>query len=85
VTIVEAGDPVLRRRADPVAVTVIGSPEITELIDAMAAALAEVPGVGLAAPQIGVALRVVLVQDPAELQAGVAPEILAERERVGID
>ena len=82
--IVEAGDPVLRRRADPVAESAIGSPELSELITAMVTALSEVPGVGLAAPQIGVPLRVVLVQDPPEFHSGVPEEILSERERTTI-
>jgi peptide deformylase len=84
VAIVEAGDLVLRRRAEPVAEGAIGSTEISELIDAMATALSDAGGVGLAAPQIGVPLRVVLVQDPPEFHTDIPSEVLVERERTEI-
>ncbi|MDP9074026.1 MAG: peptide deformylase [Actinomycetota bacterium] len=79
--IVQAGDPVLRRLASPVAADRIGSDGMNQLIDALYRALAEVPGVGVAAPQLGVGLRVVLIQDPAEFQARVDPDRLIELER----
>jgi peptide deformylase len=42
------------------------------------------PGVGLAAPQIGVSLQVVVIEDPAEYQQGFTPEQLAARERTPV-
>ncbi|WPZ36007.1 peptide deformylase [Thalassobaculum sp. OXR-137] len=62
-SIVRAGDPVLRRVAAPVADP--RAPEIAELIREMEASLAEAGGIGLAAPQIGVSERVILVSVPA--------------------
>lgn len=62
-SIVRAGDPVLRRIAAPV--TDPCAPEIAELIREMEGALAEAGGIGLAAPQIGVSERVILVSVPA--------------------
>ena len=62
-SIVRAGDPVLRRVAAPVADPT--APQIAGLIRDMEASLAEAGGIGLAAPQIGVSERVILVSVPA--------------------
>lgn len=83
--IVQVGDPGLRRAADPVPPSLIGSEEMTRLIESLFAALDEVPGVGVAAPQIGVPLRVVLIQDPPSFQAGTSPEVLARMERAPVE
>ncbi len=82
--IIQAGAAVLRRLAQPVEPTAIGSLELTQLIDALWAGLEEVPGVGLAAPQIGVPLRVVVVQDPEEYLDRVPEERREEVERTPI-
>ena len=83
--IVQAGDPVLRHRATPVDHDQIGSRAVQELIAALHRALVETPGVGIAAPQIGVSLRVVVVQDPPDFHESVPPEWLAVLERTPID
>jgi len=56
-------DPVLRQKAKRV--SVIDS-SIQRLIDDMVETMQQANGVGLAAPQIGVSLRVVVVQMPGE-------------------
>ena len=54
------GDPVLRRKASPVeAVT----PEIRRLIDQMIETMYHDLGIGLAAPQVGISLRLIVVDD----------------------
>jgi peptide deformylase len=83
--IVQVGARVLRAVAEAVAPERFGSPELAGLADRLAVALEETPGVGVAAPQIGVGSRVVLVQDLARFHETVPPERLAERERVVID
>ena len=60
--IVRMGDPVLRRIAAEVADPT--APEIRGLIADMTVSLAEAGGIGLAAPQIGVGLRVILFKVP---------------------
>jgi peptide deformylase len=82
--IVQAGDPVLRQKARDVTPEEIGSPELKRLIELMRDTMRDAPGVGLAAPQVGVGLRVVVVEDRAEYQAGVAPADLASRERAPV-
>jgi peptide deformylase len=83
--IVQVGAVLLRRPSRSVDPRAIGSPELAALVDALRAGLVAAPGVGLAAPQIGVPLRVVLVQDPAEFQARVSEERLAELERTPVE
>jgi len=56
--IVKYGDPVLARKAEPVAEI---TDEIRQLIDDMIETMYAAPGVGLAAPQIGVPLRVCVI------------------------
>lgn len=79
--IVQAGDPVLRQRARELTPEEISSPEVKALIERMRDTMRDTPGVGLAAPQVGVGLRVVVVEDRAEYQAGLSAEELAARER----
>jgi peptide deformylase len=81
--IVRYGDPVLHQRAAEVdAIT----PEIETLIDDMIQTMYAAPGIGLAAPQVGVGLRVFVAdtssgRDPNDLVVMVNPEIV-EREGV---
>jgi peptide deformylase len=57
-SIVKYGDPVLTRKAAPVADV---TPEIQQLIDDMVETMYAAPGIGLAAPQVGVPLRVCVI------------------------
>ncbi len=66
VPIVQAGDAVLREAALPVDVSVIGTPDFESLIDSMIETMRDAPGVGLAAPQIGVSLQVAVLEDRPE-------------------
>lgn len=79
--IVQAGEPVLRQRARELTPEEISSPEVKALIERMRDTMRDTPGVGLAAPQVGVGLRLVVVEDRAEYQAGLSAEELATRER----
>ena len=54
------GHPVLRRVADPVSEERIASDEIQRLVDDMHETMAAYQGVGLAAPQVHVSLRLLV-------------------------
>ncbi len=82
--IVQAGAEVLRLRAQPVTPAQVASPELQALITRMVDAMRAAPGVGLAAPQLGVSLQVLVLEDRAELQAALTAQELAERERVPV-
>jgi peptide deformylase len=68
------GDPVLRKRAKRVPQV---DASIRRLIDDMIDSMRDASGVGLAAPQIGVCLRVVVIEVPdEEVVALINPEIV---------
>jgi peptide deformylase len=79
--IVQAGDPVLRQMARPLTREEIVSPDIQRLIHDMRETMHDAPGVGLAAPQVGLSLQLAVVEDRAEILRDLPPEQLAERER----
>jgi peptide deformylase len=60
--IVEIGDPVLRRRARELSIEEIASPQIQGLIDDLIETKRAAAGAGLAANQVGEALRVAVVE-----------------------
>ena len=61
--IARMGHPVLSRRADPIKDPT--APEIRNLVNDMLETLADIGGIGLAAPQVHVPLRVVIFEVPA--------------------
>lgn len=81
IKIARVGESVLRNPARPVRPDEITSNRICELIEHMRETLADAPGVGLAAPQIGEPLQLAIVEDRAEYQTTLTAEELAERER----
>ncbi|HET7341485.1 MAG TPA: peptide deformylase [Methylomirabilota bacterium] len=68
------GDPVLRRHAQPVEKV---TPEIRRLVDDMIDTMYDEVGIGLAAPQVGASLRLLVVGDEEgrSVQALVNPAI----------
>ena len=69
-----AGDPVLREKAKKVRKV---DASVQKLIDDMIDTMHAAPGVGLAAPQVGVSLRVVVIETPDDgLMALVNPEVV---------
>ncbi|PWU05262.1 MAG: peptide deformylase [Terriglobia bacterium] len=79
--IVQAGEAVLRQEARALSPEEIRSAEIRQLIELMRETMRDAPGVGLAAPQVGLPLQLAVIEDPEELQRAIAPERLAERGR----
>jgi peptide deformylase len=77
--IVHAGDPVLRMQARELAPEEILSPEIQSLIEEMKVTMRTAPGVGLAAPQIGKSVQLVVIEDIYIDR--FTPEQLKERNR----
>lgn len=82
--IVQTGAAVLRGRAEDVPVERIATPEFQALLAKMIDTMRKAPGVGLAAPQIGVPWRVLVLEDREELMATLSPQERAERERVPV-
>ena len=80
-TIVQAGEPVLRQAARPLRANEIRSREIRDLIEEMKEAMYAAPGVGLAAPQIGRGIQLAVIEDREQYMKDWTPEQLAARER----
>lgn len=79
--IVQTGEPVLRQIGRRLTPDEIALPAIQELIEHMRDTMRDAPGVGLAAAQVGLPIQLAVVEDRAEYLSGIAPELLAERER----
>jgi len=71
----------LRQVSRELAAAEIMLPATQQLIEDMRETMRKAPGVGLAAPQIGLPLQVAVIEDRPEYLKDVAPERLAERER----
>ena len=74
--IVQAGHPVLRQLAAPFDGQ-LSDAELGQLIDLMRSVMHKAPGVGLAAPQLGIPLQLAVLEDQFE----VDPEVAAARGR----
>jgi peptide deformylase len=79
--IVQVGATVLRRRAVDVPAELIGTSALSRLAEIMAHVMREAPGVGLAAPQIGVPFRLFVAEDAEERLAKVPADTRALRRR----
>jgi peptide deformylase len=87
VDIVQAGDPVLRRRAEAVSLDALATPFVQQLIATMVQTMRSAPGVGLAAPQLGESLRILVMEDdnPEQMAAmSQARRVELRRERFGL-
>ena len=82
--IVQVGTPVLRQPARPLVPEEIGSERIQQLIADMRETMRAAPGVGLAAPQIGEGLQLVVIEDAPDYHAKLTPAELAAREREAV-
>lgn len=81
--IVQIGDPVLRKKARKVDKI---TPLILQLLDDMAETMYAAPGVGLAAPQVGISKRIIVVDIGEGLLKLINPKILhAEGAEVGTE
>ncbi|MEU0107674.1 peptide deformylase [Streptomyces sp. NPDC006129] len=76
-TIVTAGDPVLRRGTEPYDGQ-LDPTLLARFVEALRVTMRAAPGVGLAAPQVGVGLRIAVIEDPAP----VPEEVRVARGRV---
>jgi peptide deformylase len=82
--LVQVGEEVLRQRARELTANEIRSREIVELIDMMHDTLRDAPGVGLAAPQVGVGIQLAVLEDLPEYSKAMTPEQIVERERTPV-
>lgn len=83
--ILQIGSPILRTPARALTIEEIQSATIQQLIELMKVTMREAPGVGLAAPQIGESIQLIVIEDRIELIQNLNPEQIAARERRPVD
>ncbi|XP_054783815.1 peptide deformylase 1A, chloroplastic/mitochondrial [Prosopis cineraria] len=83
--IVKAGDPVLHEPAQAVNPNEISSERIQKIIDDMIKVMRKAPGVGLAAPQIGIPLRIIVLEDTKEYISFAPKEEIKAQDRRPFD
>lgn len=76
----QVGDPVLRSEAKPVEVEHLNNPEIKQVILQMKQVMKRYDSVGLAAPQIGMPLRILLLEFSPKRKEQFGPEVYTARE-----
>ena len=77
----QVGEQVLRQQARPLSTDEIRERSTQELIESMRETMHDALGVGLAAPQVGFPIQLVVIEDQAEFIQKLPPEQVAERER----
>jgi peptide deformylase len=77
----QVGELVLRQKSRPLSMEEIRGRYVRDLIESMRETMYDAPGVGLAAPQVGVPLQLVVMEDPPEAIQKLSAEQATERER----
>jgi peptide deformylase len=82
--IVALGDPVLRRVGRELTAAEIKGKDVQQLIERMRETMRRAPGVGLAAPQIGLAVKLAVIEDRPENIDEMEPEERDRKERAAV-
>ncbi|HXE11641.1 MAG TPA: peptide deformylase [Bryobacteraceae bacterium] len=82
--ICQLGEPVLRQKAKTLSREEILGGEVQGLIEFMRETMRDAPGVGLAAPQIGLSLQIAVIEDAASYIEKMPPGQAEERGRVPV-
>lgn len=77
----QAGEAVLRQNARPLSPAEIKSISTQQLIELMRETMRDAPGVGLAAPQVGLPIQLAVIEDQASYIEKIPAEQAAERRR----
>jgi peptide deformylase len=80
-SLVESTDPILTREAQKVA---FPDPAVAEIVAQMMTTMETQNGCGLAAPQVGIPLRMFVWRDGAESGVVVNPVIIPEGDEIGV-
>ncbi len=84
IKIAQVGEAVLRQRARQLGVDEIRSRETQQLIEWMRETMHDAPGVGLAAPQVGLGLQLAIIEDKPEYLKDMPAAAVKERERKAV-
>lgn len=81
----QAGDPVLRQLSKVMSTAELKSDKIKSLIDSMIETLRDHPGVGLAAPQVGENIQLIIVEDLPKYLKKLNKSLLKEQCREPVE
>lgn len=81
----QAGDPVLRQQSKALSTVEIKSEKIQLLVDSMIETLRDHPGVGLAAPQVGENIQLIIIEDLPKYQKKLNKLLLKEQGREPVE
>ena len=82
--IVTLGDPVLRRVGRDLTPAEVQGKDVQQLIERMRETMRRAPGVGLAAPQVGLGLNLAVIEDRPENIEEMEPEERDRKERAAV-
>jgi peptide deformylase len=80
----QAGQPILRTPAKQVTKKQLSGQHVQDVIEFMINTLRDAPGVGLAAPQVGESLQIIIVEDKAAYHEPVPNDLLMEQGRKSV-
>jgi len=80
----QTGQPVLRKTAKPLSRINLASKHVQEVIDFMIDTLRDAPGVGLAAPQVGESLQIIIIEDLTKYHDVVPKSVLKAQGRKSV-
>lgn len=75
-TVRRYGDPILRQKAAPIAAV---TPDLTPIVEDMVETMFHQVGIGLAAPQVGVPLRLIVMDDGKRGARALVNPVIVER------
>ncbi|XP_064487348.1 peptide deformylase, mitochondrial-like [Ornithodoros turicata] len=78
--ITQVGDPVLRKRAEPVDPEQIRTPDIQEVLSNMKHVMRRTLSIGISAPQVGSSYRIMMVEFPHAYLKHLSRELIQSRE-----
>src|SRR4051812_32587864 len=82
--IVQAGEEVLRKAARELSLGELASDPMQRFIEQMQETMREAPGVGLAAPQVGVSVQLAVIEDRPEYTRELSESSVRARVRIPV-
>lgn len=80
--VLKKGAPKLRITSEPVSSERFGTPELEQLVEDMIETMKLENGVGIAAPQVGVNDRIIIVDDGKKIDAYINPKIISTSDKM---
>jgi peptide deformylase len=80
----QTGQPILRKQAKTVSRATLASKPTQDIIDFMISTLRDAPGVGIAAPQVGEQLQIIVIEDKSKYHDTITKQVIKAQGRKSI-